>query len=83
MKVYTLFYPTLRSHIFLMVSTFKNFQNPFLKKYKHNLNKQPLMMAYERSESARDNFGKFIYQFQPETKTFIRKPERILNKLYW
>ena len=25
---------------------------------------------------------KFIYQFQPETKTFIRKLERILNKLY-
>ena len=28
------------------------------------------MMAYEGSESARDNFGKFIYQFQPETKTW-------------
>ena len=26
--------------------------------------------------------GKFIYQFQPETKTLIRKLERILNKLY-
>ena len=34
------------------------------------------MMAYERSESAQDNFEKFIYQFQPETKTII------LNKLY-
>ena len=44
--------------------------------------KQPLMMAYERSESARDNFGKFIHQFQPETKTIIRKLERILIKLY-
>ena len=31
--------------------------------------KQPLMMAYETSESARDNFDKFIHQFQPETKT--------------
>ena len=40
------------------------------------------MMAYEESESTRDNFGKFIYQFQPETKTLIRKFERILNKLY-
>ena len=30
----------------------------------------------------RDNFGKFIQQFQPETKTFIRKLERILIKLY-
>ena len=25
-------------------------------------------MAYERSESARDNFGKFIHQFQPEAR---------------
>ena len=39
-------------------------------------------MAYERSESTWDNFGKFIYQFQPETNTLIRKHERILNKLY-
>ena len=38
------------------------------------------MMAYKRSESARDNFGKFIHQFQPETKTLIRKLERILMK---
>ena len=44
--------------------------------------KQLLMMAYEGTESARNNFGKFIYQFQPETKTLIRKLERILNKLY-
>ena len=28
--------------------------------------KQPLMMAYKGSKSARDNFGKFIHQFQPE-----------------
>ena len=27
------------------------------------------LMAYEESESARDNFGKFIDQFQPEIKT--------------
>ena len=40
------------------------------------------MMAYERSESARDNFSRFIHQFQPETKTLIRKFERILIKLY-
>ena len=44
--------------------------------------KQPLMMAYEGSESAWDNFGKFIHQFQPETKTLIRKLEKILIKLY-
>ena len=25
------------------------------------------MMAYERAESTRDNLGKFIHQFQPET----------------
>ena len=40
------------------------------------------MMAYEGSETSRDNFVKFIYQFQPETKTLIWKLERILNKLY-
>ena len=39
--------------------------------------KQPLMMAYEGSESARDNFGKFMHQCHPETKTLIRKLERI------
>ena len=39
---------------------------------------QPLMMAYERSESAGDNFGKFIHQFQPETKIVLRKLERVL-----
>ena len=40
------------------------------------------MMAYKGSKSTRDNFGKFIHQFQPETKTLIRKLERILIKLY-
>ena len=44
--------------------------------------KQCLLIAYERSESAQDNFGKFIHQFQPETKTLIRKLGRILIKLY-
>ena len=39
-------------------------------------------MADEKSKSTRDNFGKFIYQFQPETKTLISKLERILIKLY-
>ena len=43
---------------------------------------QPLMMFYEKFESTQDNFGKFIYQFQPETKTLIRKLEMILIKLY-
>ena len=40
------------------------------------------MMADEGFERARDNFGKFIHQFQTETKTLIRKLERILIKLY-
>ena len=44
--------------------------------------KQPLMMAYERSESIWDNFGKFINQFKPKTKTLIKKCERILIKIY-
>ena len=39
-------------------------------------------MAYEGSESAWNNFGKFMYQFQPETKRVIRKLERILDKVY-
>ena len=39
-------------------------------------------MAYEGSKRAWDNFGKFIYQFQPETQTLTKKLERILNKLY-
>ena len=40
------------------------------------------MMANERSKSTRDNFDKFIHQLQRETKTLIRKLERILIKLY-
>ena len=40
------------------------------------------MIAYERSESAWDNFGKRFHQFQPENKTLIKKLERILIKLY-
>ena len=44
--------------------------------------KQPLMMAYKGPKSAQDYFGKFIYQFQPETKTLIRKLERVLNELH-
>ena len=39
-------------------------------------------MAYEKCESARDNFGKFIYQFQSKIKTLTRKLERILIKSY-
>ena len=44
--------------------------------------KQPLMMAYEGPKSAQENFGKFIHQFQPKTKTLITKLENILIKLY-
>ena len=40
------------------------------------------VMSYERSESASDNFSKFIHQFQSETKTLIMKLERILINLY-
>ena len=39
-------------------------------------------LPYERSESSRNNFGKFIHQFQPERKTLIKKLERILTELY-
>ena len=44
----------------------------------HYTCKQPLMIAYERSERSRDNFGKVIHQFQLETKTL----ERILINSY-
>ena len=33
-------------------------------------------MAYERSESAQDNFGKFIYQLQPKT---WKDPNKIIQ----
>ena len=67
------------THSWIKLSkTFKTFLQTTI----HYTNKQPLMMAYEESVSVRDNFGKFINQFQRETKTIIRKIERILNKLY-
>ena len=56
-----------------------------LKRKKNNTlytNKQPLIMIYEKSKRARDNFSKFIYQFQPKIKTLVRKIVRILIKLY-
>ena len=40
------------------------------------------MFIHIKSQSARDNVGKFIHQFQYETKTLIRKLERILIELY-
>ena len=39
------------------------------------------MMAYERSESAWDNFGEFIYTFRLKTKTLVRKIENIWSLL--
>ena len=39
-------------------------------------------MAYEESESAQGNFGKFIYQFQPKTKTLVRKLDGNYIKVY-
>ena len=38
-------------------------------------------MAYERSESVRDNFGKFIYQFLPKSKILsenLKDPNQIV-----
>ena len=55
------------------------FQNSFLKNNTPYTSNQSLMKVYEGYESARDNFGEFMYQFQPETKTLIRKLEKILN----
>ena len=39
------------------------------------------MMAYERSESAWDNFCKFINQLQTNTKTFVRETWKGSNKI--
>ena len=39
-------------------------------------------MLMTSNESARDNFGKFIYQRQPKPKTLVRKLERILIRLW-
>ena len=39
------------------------------------------MMGYERFENYWDNFGKFIYQFQPKSKTFIKETWKDLNKI--
>ena len=41
--------------------------------------KQALMMAYEWSKSDQDNFGKFINQFLPVTKTLTRILGKILD----
>ena len=43
--------------------------------------KKPLIIANKRSKNAWGNFGKFINQLQPKTKTLVRKLERILIKL--
>ena len=40
------------------------------------------MMSDVWFESARNKFGKFIYQLQPKTETLVRKLERILIKLH-
>ena len=73
------FHPTIRLRNFCSVikKTFKN-----LKRINLCTCKQPLIMADERLDSARDNFGKCIYQLQPKTKTLVGKLERILIKLY-
>ena len=69
----TQFYPTLRLRSFVMLSKPKKTFKTHLKNTLYTC-KQPLMMAYEGSESAPDNFGKFIHQLQSETKTLLRKP---------
>ena len=60
----------------------KQIQNMKKKNNKFTLGNHPLMMAYERSKSAWDNFSKFIYQLPPKIKTLVKKLERILIELY-
>ena len=40
------------------------------------------VIPYKMPESAGENFGKFIHQFQYETKTLTQKLETILIKFY-
>ena len=57
--------------------------------YQYNFILRPFRFSYKClsfrlelvNESTRNNFGKFSHQFQPKTKTLIRKIERILIKL--
>ena len=62
----------------------KQIKTLFLKKYKHTLHKQAT------PDDGLGRVQKFLKQFWEihlpipvETKTLIRKLERILNKLYW
>ena len=48
---------------------------------KKDLIKNTLMMANERSESAQDNFGKFIHQFQPWNQDTYQETWKDLNKI--
>ena len=69
------FYPTLRLHNSVIL-----WKNLKISLRKHSLRMQATTdVVYEIPESARDNFGEFIHQFQPETKT---KLKRIFKKLY-
>ena len=76
------FYPILhlRNFVMLLKKNLKNSEKKLLQNIPYTC-KQSLMV-YKKSESAGNNFGKFIHQFQPETKTLIRKLEKILIKLY-
>ena len=39
------------------------------------------MMDNKKSKSTRDNFGKFINELQPKTKTFFKKAWKDPNKI--
>ena len=39
------------------------------------------MVAYEGSESTRENFGEFTYHPQPKIKTLVRKVREDSNKI--
>ena len=39
------------------------------------------MMAYERSKSACNNFGKSIHQFQPETEDIYQETWKDFDKI--
>ena len=45
----------------------------FRKKKDRDLDFRQFIVVDEFTESSWDNFGEFIYQFQPETKTLIRE----------
>ena len=64
--------------LYVMLQWYKKPKKLFKNKKRNPIytRKQPLMVVYQKSESTRDSVGKFTNQFQPKTKTLIRKLDK-------